>query len=129
MQKSVWNVFWWYVKVCIYSEYIYIFWKFIQYTIQWDKTKVKKKAFRQNKRYQKMHSYSWAPTYHSLTTTTVREYLMCCAIWYHLYNLKKTPKNTHGNTPLWVFFMFFKLYKWYQIGQNITNFRLWFGSD
>ena len=24
------------------------------------------------------------------------------------------------NTPLWVIFMVFKLYKWYQIGQNIT---------
>ena len=53
---------------------------------------------------------------------------MCCAIWYHLYNLKSV-KNTHGgvllsvklhaeacnftesNTPLWVFFTFFKLYK------------------
>ena len=25
-----------------------------------------------------------------------------------------------SNTRLWVFFMFFKLYKWYQITQNIT---------
>ena len=47
-----------------------------------------------------------------------------CAISYHFYNLKSV-KNTHGgvlllqdpacnftksNTPLWVFFMFFKLY-------------------
>ena len=42
-------------------------------------------------------------------------------------------KNTHGgalilvklqaskiNTPPWVFFTFFKLYKWYQIAQRIT---------
>ena len=42
-----------------------------------------------------------------------------CAIWYHLYNLKNV-KNTHGEvlaltkikTPLWMFFTFFKLYKW-----------------
>ena len=27
---------------------------------------------------------------------------------------------TKSNTPPWVFFMFFKLYKWYQIAQNIT---------
>ena len=65
---------------------------------------------------------------------------MLCAIWYHLYNLKNV-KNTHGgvlllvklqaksNTPSWVFFTFFKLYKWYQIAQRITvkiikiNFR------
>ena len=27
---------------------------------------------------------------------------------------------TKSNTPPWVFFTFFKLYKWYQITQNIT---------
>ena len=52
---------------------------------------------------------------------------MRCAIWYHLYNLKNV-KNTHGgvlllftkgSTPPWVFYTFFKLYKWYQIAQNI----------
>ena len=60
-----------------------------------------------------------------------------CAIWYHLYSLK-IVKNTHGgvfllvklqteaciftksNTPPWVFFMFFKLYNWYQIAQSTT---------
>ena len=31
-----------------------------------------------------------------------------CKIWYHLYNLK-------SNIPPWVFFMFFKLFNWYQI--------------
>ena len=65
-------------------------------------------------------------------------------IWYHLYNLKAV-KNTHGGMlvlvklqalacnfikstiPPWVFFTAFKLYKWYQIAQRITNvsmFRL-----
>ena len=29
---------------------------------------------------------------------------------------KKTPTST----PLWVFFTFLKLYRWYQIEQNIT---------
>ena len=28
---------------------------------------------------------------------------------------------TKSSTPLWVFFMFFELYKWYQIAQDITN--------
>ena len=55
-----------------------------------------------------------------------------CTIWYHLYNLKNV-KNTHGgvlilvklqafkiNTPPWVSFTFFKLYKWYQIAQQTT---------
>ena len=65
-----------------------------------------------------------------------------CAIWYHLYNLKNL-KSTHGgvlilvklqgetcnftkiNTPSWVFFRFFKLYKWYQIPQRTTcEFKL-----
>ena len=62
---------------------------------------------------------------------------MGCAIWYYFYNLKNV-KNTHGgvlvlvksqasacnftklNTPPWVLFTFFKLYKQYQIAQRIT---------
>ena len=35
-----------------------------------------------------------------------------CMIRYHLYNLT-------SNTPPWVFFTFFKLYKWFQIAQRI----------
>ena len=42
-------------------------------------------------------------------------YVVRCAIWHHLYNLKNV-KNTHGR----VFFTFFKLHKWYQIAQSIT---------
>ena len=53
-----------------------------------------------------------------------------CAIWYHLYN-SKNVKNTHGgvlkaynftrsSTSPWMFFTFFKLYKWFQIAQHIT---------
>ena len=63
--------------------------------------------------------------------------MILCAIWHHLYNLKNV-KNTHGgvlilvklqasacnftksNTPPWVFFRFFKLYKWYQIAQSVS---------
>ena len=58
---------------------------------------------------------------------SAREYVMCCAIWCHLYNLKNL-KNTHGgqlllvksllaccvtksNPPPWSFFTFFKLCK------------------
>ena len=62
---------------------------------------------------------------------------MHCAIRYHLNNFKNV-KNTHRrmlisvklqveacnftkiNIPPWVFFTFFKLYKWYQIAQRIT---------
>ena len=59
-------------------------------------------------------------------------FVMFRAIWYHLYNLKsvknppwksvtfsKVAGFTKSNTPLWVFFTFFNLYKWYQIAQNI----------
>ena len=57
----------------------------------------------------------------------LNKYEMPCAIWYHFYNLKNA-KNTYkgtcnftkNNTPPWVFFTFFKLYKWYQIAQSIT---------
>ena len=65
------------------------------------------------------------------------KYVLFCGIWYHFYNLKNM-KNIHGevfllvnlqgstcnftesNTPPWVFFMLFKLYKWYRIVQSTT---------
>ena len=68
----------------------------------------------------------------------VNSKVMFRAIFYHLHSLKNV-KNTHGgvlllvkikifacnftkgNTTSWVFFTFFKLYKWYQIIQNITQ--------
>ena len=71
------------------------------------------------------------------TKVTTMEYETLCAIWYHFYNLK-TVKNTYGgvlllikllasacnftksNTPPWLFFTFFKLYKWYKIAKGIT---------
>ena len=46
--------------------------------------------------------------------------VMRCEIWYHLYN-KKIEKTTMEERYVWVFFTFFKLYKWYQIAQNITE--------
>ena len=59
------------------------------------------------------------------------------AIWYHFYtskNMKNTQegmlfliklqalasKFTKSNTPLWVFFTFFKLYRWCKIAQIIS---------
>ena len=58
--------------------------------------------------------------------TLKHTFLMLCAVWYHLYNLKNV-RNTHGwvllsvtlkalickftNTFPWVFFVLFKLYK------------------
>ena len=75
-----------------------------------------------------------------LIVTTGKLYVMCFAIWYHLYNLKNV-KNTLGgvlllvnlsnftesNTPPWVFFTFFKLYRWYQTAQSIiyANVCIW----
>ena len=58
-------------------------------------------------------------------------YVMICAIWYHLYNLKNV-KNTHerllllvklqakSRTPPRVFFPLFKLYKWLIWGSCLT---------
>ena len=34
--------------------------------------------------------------------------------------------STKSNTPLWVFFTFFKLHKWYQVAQRITYFTQFF---
>ena len=51
---------------------------------------------------------------------------MCCAIYYHLHNLKNV-KNIHGRGLLLVKLQDLayctngtKLYKWYQTAQNIT---------
>ena len=38
---------------------------------------------------------------------------MCCAVW-------ETCNFIKSNTPPWVFFTLFKLYKWNQIAQLIT---------
>ena len=47
-----------------------------------------------------------------------------CAIWFHLHNLKNV-KNIHRGmisvTPPWLFFTFFKLFKWYQIAYDIWH--------
>ena len=66
-------------------------------------------------------------------------------IWYHLHNLKNM-KNTHeqmllllklqalacnftkSNIPPWVFFTFFKLYKWCQIAQSISYTKIFIHS-
>ena len=78
---------------------------------------------------------SFGPIYFHVLKTT---YEMHCTIWYHLYKLKS--ENLHGRvlllvklqakstylkstTPLWMFFAFFKLYKWYQITQRITYYQ------
>ena len=56
--KNVWSYDFWQVKV-------YIFWKFIQYTIYWDETEMLKK-FQRNKKCTLF--FLWlAPTYHSVT--------------------------------------------------------------
>ena len=79
----------------------------------------------------KVHSYK------ALWKCVRYSYEMLCTIWYHLYNLKNVKKShgrvlllkvcsfTKSSTPPWVFFMIFKLYKWYQIAQRITNVLLW----
>ena len=62
-------------------------------------------------------------------------FVMFCVIWYYLYNSKNTHRRVlllvklqafslhfiKTNTPPWVFFTFFKLYKCYQIAQVLPN--------
>ena len=56
-------------------------------------------------------------------STLVGTSAVLCTIRYHLYNLKNV-KNTHGGVLILLKFpaSAFKLYKWYQIAQRITNF-------
>ena len=59
--KSIWNNAFWYAKV-------YIFWKFIQYPMHWDKIHVKKNSFRQkNPSKNAVFLLPQAPTHHSFT--------------------------------------------------------------
>ena len=71
-------------------------------------------------------------------------FVIPCANWYHLYNLKNV-KNIHrgvlllvklqactftkSKTPPWLFFTFFKLYKWYQIAPKCLKSFLIFALD
>ena len=61
-QKSVWSNAFWYVKVCI-------FWKCIQYTVQWDKIQMFKKfsSGKINGIKNALFFLSRAPTHHSFT--------------------------------------------------------------
>ena len=49
-QKSVWTNVFWYIKVCM-------FWKCIQYNMQWDKTQMLKKYSLRKKKVQKVASF------------------------------------------------------------------------
>ena len=66
----------------------------------------------------------------------VYPFVILCAIWYHLYNLKQREKHpwrsdtfskvqaeacnvTKSNNPAWVFFTFLKLNKWYQTDKGM----------
>ena len=49
--------------------------------------------------------------------------LLALNIFDALHDLAKACNFTKINTPIWVFFTFFKLYKWYQIVQRITYSR------
>ena len=48
---------------------------------------------------------------------------MLCTIWYYLCHSKKLKNNdgecSFTKSPRWVFLMFLKLYKWYQIDKSI----------
>ena len=96
-----------------------------------------------NKTYAKSFYFSEQSLFLHFDSSQLQNFIhvVLCAIWHHLYNLKNV-ENTHGgklilvklqasacnftkiNTPPWVFFTFFKLYKWCQIAQRIQiSFR------
>ena len=76
--RRVWSNAFWYVKV-------YIFWKFIQYTIHWDKTLALKNFFGQNNSYKNALSFlSRALSRHSFTFNTQFLYELK-----HKFNLSK----------------------------------------
>ena len=60
-QNKAWSNVFWYIKV-------YIFWKFVQYTIHWAKAKMLKKFLQIKSTLQKMYSFfSRTPTHHSFS--------------------------------------------------------------
>ena len=61
-QNSVWSNVSWYVKVCT-------FWKFIQYTMHWDKIQMLKKfpSDKINSSKNALFFLPWAPTHYSFT--------------------------------------------------------------
>ena len=88
--KSVWSNVFWYIKV-------YIFMKFIQYTIHWDETWMLKNFFQQNKHYKKCTLFlSRVPTHHSFTINSHLLYELrhkvhlsktVCGIFHFLFRL------------------------------------------
>ena len=94
---SVWSNGFWYVKV-------YIFWKFVQYTIHWDKTQMSKKfpLDKINVTKNTLFFLSRAPTYHNFTFNPQ-----------FLYNLKH---NVHLSKSVcrifyfWFHLVFIKVY-------------------
>ena len=96
-KKSVWSNVFWYVKV-------YIFWKCIQYTINWDKTQMVREfpSDKTNGTKNALFFLSRAPTHHSFTFN----------LWF-LYELN--PKVRLSTTVCGIFhfrfcFVFIKIY-------------------
>lgn len=66
--------------------------------------------------------------------------VLLCTIWYLSYKFKNVKKTcvrllflvktlvsnfTKNNTPPWALFRYFKIYKWYEIAQSISNTIGW----
>ena len=105
-QKNVWSNVFWYVKVCI-------FWKCIQYTINWDKTQIFKKFTLDKINYTKnaLFFLSQAPIHHNFT------FNLC--FLYELKNKVRLSKTMCGIFHCWFrfvlinkcIFLFDKIYR------------------
>ena len=64
---------------------------------------------------------SWCINYNQYIQNQIRNKFCMKAINYSCFKLeqKATSNFTKSNSPPWVVFTFFKLYKWYQFAQNI----------
>ena len=92
-----------------YQKPLFISYFFINVTLEWNGL-IKYKALQI---YVKKVCFSW-----NWTGDKWFWYLWCVA---RFAKITKLCNFTKINIPPWVFFTFFKLYKWYQIAQHITN--------
>ena len=97
--KSVWSNVFWYVKV-------YIFRKFIQYTINWDKTKLLKKIIlgKANVTINALFFLSRTPTHHN------HSFIFNLKFLYKLNHMENLSKTGYGIFHFQFLFVVIKLY-------------------
>ena len=92
------------MKYCFRYIKVYIFWKFTQCTMHWDKTQIiiKKISLKKNKRYKKSTLFSRAPTHQSFTFNL--------QLLYELKNMIHVSKTVYGLFNFQFRLIFIKVY-------------------